>query len=180
MSTSSSPAARHYASAAFAVALEKHDLKGWQQDMARIESFLSHSKIATAFANPSLDDGRRVALAVGLAGDELRRESLNFLKLLVLGRRTNLIHAIHEEFKTLVDAAEGRVEVGVISARDVDQAEKDRITGLLSERLGTDTAVRLRVDPAIIGGLIVRQGDRVTDGSVRRRLAELRQELVAS
>jgi ATP synthase F1 delta subunit len=70
--------------------------------------------------------------------------------------------------------------VGVISARDVDEAEKDRITGLLSERLGTDTAVRLRVDPAIIGGLIVRQGDRVTDGSVRRRLAELRQELVAS
>jgi F-type H+-transporting ATPase subunit delta len=50
---------------------------------------------------------------------------------------------------------------------------------LLTERIGRETRVNVHIDPAIIGGIIVRQGDRVTDGSVRRRLQELRAQLIA-
>ena len=126
---------------------------------------------------PGLNDGPRVALVVSLLGD-FDRERLNFLKLVVLRRRAGLMGQIRDAFEQLVEAAAGRVEVEVTTARQPGEDEVEAIHRLVSDRVGGDASVRMRVDPAIIGGVVIRRGDRVTDGSVRRRLAELRQGLL--
>jgi F-type H+-transporting ATPase subunit delta len=105
---------------------------------------------------------------------------LNFLKLLVLRRRTRLISQIRQDFEALVDQAEGRTEVELTVATKLSAEERQKLEAVLSEKSGSEVRVDVRVDPGILGGAIVRQGDHVTDGSVRRRLQELRQELVAS
>jgi len=174
-----SASARRYAGAALAVAQEKRDLQGWLRDLEVMEALLSDAKVAAGFANPSLDNARRVALAISLAGDRLARERLNFFKLLALRRRTRFIGAIRAEFQALVDEAEGRVEVGVVTAREPTPQENEEIAGLLRERAGRETRVQLRVDPSLLGGIVVRRGDRVTDGSVRRRLDIMRQQLIS-
>jgi F-type H+-transporting ATPase subunit delta len=102
---------------------------------------------------------------------------LTVLKLLVLGRRTPLISQIRQEFEALVNEAAGRTEVELTVAIELSAEERRRLEALLNEKSGSEVRVDVRVDPGILGGAIVRQGDHVTDGSLRRRLQELRQEL---
>jgi len=171
--------ARHYAQAAFEVAQAKRDLKGWLTDLERLEAVLTHPGVALALENPRLDTNRRIGLALSLAPNDLAAERANFLKLLVLAHRTNLITAIRTDFQAMVDEAEGRTELDLVVAATLTPAETRALTAELATKLGHEVKVNVSVDPDIIGGLIIRQGDHVTDGSVRRRLAEMREELLA-
>ncbi len=170
---------RRYAEAAFAVAEEQKDVRGWDHDLEILELILNSPEAVQLFQNPRLDDAKRAALATAIAPDDLGVDRKNFLKLLVLNRRVDVISEIRREFGSLVGETEGRVDLEVTTANEPDAAERKHITSLLSERTGRETRVDIKVDPRIIGGLIVRQGDRVTDGSVRRRLTELREQLLA-
>jgi F-type H+-transporting ATPase subunit delta len=172
--------ARSYAKAAFEVATEKHDVPGWRRDLERLVEIFTDPEVAQAFENPRLDDAKRFALAIGLVPDDLDQDRANFVKLLVLSHRTGMIGAIRDAFEALVSEAEGRTELEITLATDVDQDGRAQLQRLLSEKLGRDVELDLRVDPGILGGIIVRLGDRVADGSVRRRLEEMREELLAS
>jgi F-type H+-transporting ATPase subunit delta len=171
--------ARRYARAAFEVAVAKRDLKGWRADLETLEAILTDPDVALALENPRLDDGRRIGLSLSIVGAGFNQERANFLKLLVLGRRTSLIAQIRAEFQALVDEAEGRTEIEVTVPTELSASDHKAITNELSEKVGRDVKVNVRVDPEIIGGMIIRQGDHVVDGSVRRRLAEMREELLA-
>ncbi len=171
--------AHRYARAAFEVAVAKHDLNGWLADLEKLEVVLGDPDVALALENPRLDDGKRVALALSLAPDRLNQERSNFVKLLVLGRRTNLISEIRSDFQAMVDEAEGRTELEVIVSAELSAADLKTITAELTEKMGQEVKINVRVDPEILGGLIIRHGDHVVDGSVRRRLAEMREELLA-
>ena len=179
MSQNSSGSARRYAQAAFEVAVAKRDLKAWSTALDELEGVLTDPQVALALENPRLDDGRRIGLALSLAPEGLNQERTNFLKLLVLAHRTGLIAQIRTEFQAMVDEAEGRTELELVVASALSSADESALTKELATKLGRDVKVNVRVDPEIIGGLIIRQGDHVTDGSVRRRLAEMREELLA-
>lgn len=172
--------ARSYARAAFEVATEKHDIAGWRRDLERLVEIFTDPEVAQAFQNPRLDDAKRFALAIGLLPDDFDADRGNFVKLLVLSHRTGLVGGIRDEFEDLVADAEGRTELQVTVAREVDDQGRARLQQLLSDKLGRDVELDLRLDPSILGGVIVRLGDRVADGSVRRRLDEMREELLVS
>jgi F-type H+-transporting ATPase subunit delta len=175
----SAAAARRYAQAAFDVAMEQRDVPGWQRELDRLVETFADPDAAEVFQSPQLEDGRRIGIAISLA-EGLRPEVVNFLKLLVLARRTDLLPRIREELEALVAEAEGRVDLEVTSARPLAPADEAAVREQLARKVGRETRIELRVDPRIIGGLVIRRGDQVTDGSVRRRLRELRQQLVAS
>jgi F-type H+-transporting ATPase subunit delta len=179
VSRRSGGSARRYAQAAFEVARAKKDLRGWQADLEQLEVLLTDPQVALALENPRLDTQRRIGLALSLAPTDLAPERSNFLKLLVLAHRTNEIAEIRDEFQAMVDEAEGRTELDLVVAAKLSAADEKTLTAELAEKLGREVKVNVQVDPEIIGGLIIRQGDHVTDGSVRRRLAEMREELLA-
>jgi F-type H+-transporting ATPase subunit delta len=178
--TAAGGAAHHYAQAAFEVARAHHDLAAWRADLNQLEHILTDEDVRLALENPRLDTGRKIGLALSLMPEGMDSTRLNFLKLLVLRRRMAFISQIREDFEALVDEAEGRTEVDLTVAVELSAEERQRLEAILSEKSGSEVRVDVRVDPGILGGAIVRQGDHVTDGSLRRRLQELRQELVAS
>ena len=178
MSRSSSGSASRYAQAAFEVARDRKDVKGWLADLDEMESVLTDPQVAQALDNPRLDTGRRIALALSLM-PTLQQERANFLKLLVLAHRTGLIGQVRSLFQAMVDESEGRIELDVVVAEKLSATDQKALTTELAEKLGRDVKVNVAVDPEIIGGVIIRQGDHVTDGSVRRRLAEMRDALLA-
>jgi F-type H+-transporting ATPase subunit delta len=178
--TQAGGAAHNYARAAFEVARAHHELAAWQTDLNQLENILTDEDVRLALENPRLDTGRKIGLALSLMPEGMDQTRLNFLKLLILRRRTQLISQIREAFQGLVDEAEGRTEVELTVAIELSSDERRRLETLLSEKSGGEVRVDVRVDPGILGGAIVRQGDHVTDGSVRRRLQEMRQQLVAS
>jgi F-type H+-transporting ATPase subunit delta len=175
----STGSARRYAQAAFEVALAKRDLPAWLTDLEKLEALLGDPQVALALENPRLDDGQRIGLALSLAPKSLNKERTNFLKLLVLAHRTGLIAEVRGDFQAMVDEAEGRTELELVVAQELSAADEKALSGDLAGKLGREVKVNVRVDPEIIGGVIIRQGDHVTDGSVRRRLAEMREELLA-
>jgi F-type H+-transporting ATPase subunit delta len=116
-----------------------------------------------------------------ILGDAMRdtpREFVLFLQALVKRGRHRLLREIAQEYMALLDLKFDRLRAGVTLARTPDEQLKRTIQDLLSRRLEKQVIASYSVDPEILGGAIVRVGERVLDGSVRRRMTKLRRQLL--
>lgn len=111
-------------------------------------------------------------------GGRMNRELLNFLKVLARRDRFDCLRAIRQAAKRLYNEMRGRVEVTVRAAQPLDAQTLDLLRARLKSSLGSDVDLQVEVDPELIGGLVLRIGDTVYDGSVVNRLSNLRTELV--
>lgn len=105
---------------------------------------------------------------------------LRFVDTVISKRRQMLIPAIATEYRALLDEADDRVHVNVTVAREPNEPEREGLTRQLSRLFGKRVVPHITTNPAILGGLIVRVGDTVMDGSVRRRLATLKNRMVTA
>ena len=105
---------------------------------------------------------------------------MKFLGAVVKRGRQGIFPAIAKEYLALVDKKFNRVHAGVTMARDPDLALQQVVKQSLSQVLGMEVIPHFRSDPAILGGLVVRVGDRIMDGSVRRRMVTLRRKLLGT
>jgi F-type H+-transporting ATPase subunit delta len=105
---------------------------------------------------------------------------LKFLGAVVKRGRQGIFPAIAKEYLALVDKKFNRVHAGVTLAREPDLALQGTVKKKLSEVMGMEVIPHFRTDKAILGGLVVRVGDRIMDGSVRRRMVTLRRKLLGT
>ncbi len=131
--------------------------------------FLESPRIAAA-------DKNRV---LGNAFKGAPRPFVLFLQAVVHNRRQMLIPAIAAAYMDLVDRVEGRLHAMVTVARETSDADRDMIAAQLSRAFGKQIVPHLTVQPAILGGVVVRIGDTVMDGSMRKRLGLLRAGLLS-
>jgi F-type H+-transporting ATPase subunit delta len=136
---------------------------------ARVRQFLQTPRI-------DLEDKKR-AIRSAFAG-RVPEHLLRFLLVVVEKRRQGLIPMIADEYRDLVDALRGRTRAEITLATQPSPELQRELVATLERRLGRDVLPTFRVDPAIVGGTILRVGDQILDGSVRRRLAALRRRLV--
>ena len=116
---------------------------------------------------------KNTVLGKGLAG-KAPPIFVKFLQKVVSNRRQMLIPNVATEYGNLLDEAEGRVHARVTVARAMSDGDTEAIAAQLSKALKKTVVPHVTVNPAILGGVIVRVGDTVMDGSVRRRLGVLR------
>jgi F-type H+-transporting ATPase subunit delta len=102
---------------------------------------------------------------------------MRFLELLVERHRMPVIFRIRDEYERLCEQAEGRLAVEITSAVELPEATASQLAQQIGERTGRRIDLRRRVDPGIIGGLILRVGNSILDASVRTRLERLRREV---
>jgi F-type H+-transporting ATPase subunit delta len=117
-----------------------------------------------------------------LFGDALRnvpREFVLFLQAVIRRGRQPLLREIATEYLNLLDLKLERVRAGITLARNPDERLKRGIQEALSRQLGKQVIPNFSVDPEILGGAIVRVGERVLDGSLRRRMTKLRRQLLS-
>lgn len=168
-------AARRYAQAAFQIALDEGTIPTWRSDLADVAQVLASSQLA-----PALDD-RRMPLNIRLEMVERVLDvsplALNLAKLLVQKGRSLDAAAVADAFNELADAHEGIAHAQITTAVDLDQSQVTHIEQQLSTSLNKKVQAVAEVDPSIIGGIVVRVGDRMVDASVRTRLKQLRKEL---
>jgi F-type H+-transporting ATPase subunit delta len=116
-----------------------------------------------------------------MLGQALRntpREFVLFLQALVKRGRQQILREIATQYLALLDQKLDRVRAGVTLARQPDEKLKRTIQELLSRQLGKQVLPSFSEDPEILGGAIIRVGDRVLDGSLRRRMTRLRRQLL--
>ena len=119
------------------------------------------------------------ARLLGAALRDTPREFVLFLQAMVKRGRQLLLRDVANEYHNLLDVKLNRVRAGVTLARPADEALQRSIAESLSRQLGKEVLPLFTVDPEILGGTIVRVGERIHDGSLRRRLTKLRRHLLA-
>lgn len=168
--------ARRYAEAYFALAQEAGDVAGWREQLAAVAETLGDPAVADALANPKTILSERVRLGLQLL-DGASPQARNLARLLIERRRVGIIREILSHYDVLRDKASGVVRVEVTTAIPADAALEQRIRDSLSKQLGSDVQTTVRTDPAIVGGLVIRIGDRVIDDSLRTHLQQLQAAL---
>jgi F-type H+-transporting ATPase subunit delta len=119
------------------------------------------------------------ARLLGSAFKGAPREFVLFLQALVKRGRQRLLREIATEYEGLLDIKHNRVRAGVTLARPADPALQQEIQAALSRQLGKEVIAAFHVDPEVLGGTVVRVGERIHDGSVRRRMTKLRRSLLS-
>jgi len=102
----------------------------------------------------------------------------NFLKVVGSKGRFDCLGAIASSAREMQDEMSGRVQAVLTSASEVDQGVQEKIAQRLSSELGKSVSLKAAIDPAIIGGMVVRIGDTVYDGSVTNQLAQIRSKAI--
>ena len=172
--------ARRYAKAVFELAQEEGQVEAWHGRLEALRAVLTDPVAVPVLASPAVPPVRRVEAMESLATKEMGEEGLNLARMLVAARRPDLIVGIIEEYTALADEAAGRVRATAITAIELEPADEKRIAADLSRRLGKEVRLEVRVDPAIIGGLVLHVGDRLIDASVATRLQQLRRRLATA
>jgi F-type H+-transporting ATPase subunit delta len=116
---------------------------------------------------------------LGAALKDVPREFVLFLQALVKRGRQLLLREIAGQYHTLLDVKFNRVRAGVTLTRPADDSLKKSIQDRLSQQLGKEVLATFSVDPEILGGTVVRVGERIHDGSIRRRMTRLRRHLLS-
>lgn len=169
-------AAKRYAEGVFAVANEQAMFDEWARDLQTIAAKFGDPQLLRFLENSRIPDNGKFAL-LDRALDEVSREALNYARLLVQRRRVALAPAITDYFREMVEEHRGIAHAEVTTAVPVSDAEKRLIETRLSTLTHKTVSAAMRVDPAIIGGVVAQVGDRLIDGSTRTRLNALRHRL---
>jgi F-type H+-transporting ATPase subunit delta len=168
--------ARRYAEAYFSLAQAADDIPGWREQLAGVVEILGDPAVRDALGNPKTSLSARVTEGLRLL-EGASPEARNLARLLIERRRVGIAAEILAHYGALTDKASGVVRVDVTTAVEPDAALEQHIRDSLSKQLGSDVQTTVRTDPSIIGGLVVRIGDRVIDDSLRTHLQQLQAAL---
>ena len=165
--------ARPYAKAAFDEARKLGNLKAWSDMLQAGAEAVLNAEVRAVVTSPRVIRTQLEALMLSLSGAKANGPEANFIKLLVESQRLILLPEISALFEALRAEEEKSVEVMVTSAFDLNETQKKKITAALKKRLGREIRLSSQIDKALLGGVIIRAGDQVIDGSARNQLSEL-------
>lgn len=167
-----------YAQALFEVALELDSLDQIRDELGFInETFKTHPEFYEVFRTPKINKEERKDIITKVFGESLSKEVMNFMKILIDKRRGTAIGGIYSEYVDMVDAHKGVVKAVVESAIPLTDDEQTALTEKLAKVTGQEVRLTSVVKPEVIGGLVVRIGDKVIDGSVKNRLDIMKDNL---
>jgi F-type H+-transporting ATPase subunit delta len=165
--------ARPYAKAAFEYAREHQSFDRWSQVLATAAAVVSDERVANLLTNPRVKPEDLVALIADVCGGALDEHGRNFMLTLATNRRLGLLPNTAEMFETLRAEIENVLDVQLVSAVQLDEAQRQRMSDALKKRFKREIRLHCAIDPSLIGGAIVRAGDFVIDGSIKAQLERL-------
>jgi len=165
--------ARPYARAAFELAQAQDTLQAWDAELALLAAIADDDRVRAVLADPRVDRAAKSGLVLEIAEGHLSSEVRNFVQLLAENGRLPALPAVRTEFAALKAETEKRVVAQVVSYRKVSQTQEKQLLEALRVRLGCEVELDCSVDESLLGGVVVRAGDLVIDGSVRGQLNRL-------
>ncbi|MDP2902846.1 MAG: F0F1 ATP synthase subunit delta [Methylovulum sp.] len=169
--------ARPYAAAVFKRAKETGATEKWSESLAFMSAVLSDSEISALFDNPKVSKQDISDFMLDICQGHVDEESSNFLKLLVHNNRLVLISTIFNLFEAYKADHEGYVEVEVTTAYEFSEETRLNFAATLEKTLGKKIHMNVILDKSLIGGVLVRAGDKVIDGSIRGQLQHMQKTL---
>jgi F-type H+-transporting ATPase subunit delta len=168
--------AGRYATAIFELAQEQNAIETVEQDFAALVSAMKSSPDLTRVVRSPVFDAEDQAKALAAVLDKMGVSQLtrNFVQVLAAKRRLFVLTDIIRSFEAMVARMRGEVQATVTSARPLGDGEMTELKSILKSKLGREPRIETKVDPSLLGGLVVKVGSRMIDSSLRTKLNGLR------
>jgi len=167
-----------YAQAFYEIARAERRVDAVEDDLFRFSrTFEANDELRMALSDRAVPAERRVAVIEELMGGTAVRTSVGLVAMVVGADRAGDLPAIVDRFLALSARARQHEVAEVRTAVPLDDARRERLARALSEALGKEVEVKVVVDPRVLGGVLARIGDTVIDGTIRRRLEELKERI---
>lgn len=172
---------RNYAEALLDLARKSDEVEEWGALIDAISTGMREDQtLKTFLETPKLSAAHKIEILAKALGRKVPPLFLRFIETVISKRRQMVIPEIASEYRMLIDESENRLHANVTVAREPAEREKADLARQLSKLFGKQVVPHISHNPAILGGVIVRVGDTVMDGSVRKRLSVLKQRMLAS
>jgi F-type H+-transporting ATPase subunit delta len=169
--------AQVYTRSLFEVARERGKLDVLREQLGQFADALhEHRELAVFFFSPYFSTKEKQE-ALGPLLEDADETLLNFLALLIENHRMPVIFRIRDEYERLWDEENRTLPVEITSAIELDQATTESLGKTIGERAGRKVTLAARVDPDILGGIVLRVGNSILDASIRNRLEQLRRHV---
>jgi F-type H+-transporting ATPase subunit delta len=174
-----SAAARRHARAAFQIALGRNELDIWRGDLERLSKAVEDPLLFAFLENPKVHfESKAKVLRQGLTG--VNPMVINLALLLVSRGRLNIINDVVQDFERMVDEKKGIAHANVTAAVSLSSDDENKLARRLGEIIGSKVVVSTGVSPEIIGGLVIKVGDKLIDGSTKSQFSALRKSMGGS
>jgi len=169
--------ARPYARAIFELAHESGRLSEWSATLQFMAAVVANEDARHMLDNPKLTKQEAADILLTLCGEQLDEQGQNLVKLLAENSRIAEIPEISTLFEASKAEVEGSIEVQITSAFEMGDSALAKMSDALKVKLGREVNLTVTIDTSIIGGVIIRAGDMVIDGSIQGRLQSMTQAL---
>ncbi|HEX7430973.1 MAG TPA: ATP synthase F1 subunit delta [Candidatus Limnocylindrales bacterium] len=171
-------AGRRYAEAAFELAVRDDKVDAWQRDLALAAEMARDERVVRVVDNPAVSFGERRKVVEQLLGKHVSPQALNLALLLAKRGRFGVLPSVSSEYDAKVRQTRGIVAATVTTPEPLSATRLAAVRARVEQLAGAKVELATEIDPALIGGLTIKIGDRLIDASVRGRLERLRGRLI--
>ena len=169
--------ARPYAKALFETAQAADTLSAWSATLALLAAVVREPAVVALLDAPERTARQQAETIIDIAADALDDKARNLVGLLAENRRLPLLPMISDQFDVLKAQREQTVDVELVSAQEISDEQQQALSSALSRRLDRQVNINLSVDQSLLGGILIRAGDTIIDGTIRGRLNKLAEAL---
>ena len=173
----SSNIARPYAQAVFELARDSSRFDEWSDSLKSLCEIVEHPDIGAMINDPRITREQILDVMLEIGGDGFDEQTGNLIRILGHYRRLAAIPMIAKQYESLRAQEEGIIEAELETAFEIEDEQRSSLVAALQNRLGRKVRLTSNVNPDLLGGVVVRAGDWVIDGSVRARLEKLSSSL---
>lgn len=167
-----------YAEALLKVVQAEGDLDKIEDELYQAGKLLdSNSELKQALSDQSVDRARRVKILEDLFGGKVSPHTLGLLTFVVAQDRARQLPQILTEVSELAAETRKQVLAEVRTAVDLDQGQREKLAAALSKATGRNVSLKVLIDPSVIGGIYAKVGDTVIDGTIKRRLEQVKEQV---
>ncbi len=165
--------ARPYAQAAFEEAQKLNALQAWSDALVALAEAVSHPEASAILGNPKVAKAQVASLMEAFLGNNSDPKLKNFVGILADNQRVSVLPEIAAGFEALKAEAEKSINVLVESPFELSADQQNKIAASLKKRMGCEIKLESRINQELLGGVVIRAGDKVIDGSALARLGEM-------
>jgi F-type H+-transporting ATPase subunit delta len=166
-------AARPYARAVYQQATDTSSVEGWGDALGLMATVANDAAMIEVLDNPQLGRDQKGDLMLKVIGDKLNEQQKNLVKLMAENDRLKALSEVADQFEVFRAEAEGKIDAEVTSAFPLSDEQEQAITATLKTKLGREITLSTSVDESLIGGVVIKAGDTIIDGSMKSQLESL-------
>ena len=166
-------AARPYARAVYQQATETSSVEGWSDALGLMAAVVGDATMVEVLDNPQLGREQKGDLVLQVVGDKLNEQQKNLIKLMAQNGRLKALPELVVQFESYRAEAEGKIDAEVVSAFALSDEQEKAIVATLKTRFGREITLSTTTDESLIGGVVIKAGDTIIDGSMKSQLESL-------